>query len=90
MDELEEINMMKLLGVRLGLRMAKIERILKEYSHSVEEQKVTIITTWLRRNDRVRDFQSHRPTWNQLAKAVEKENVVVAESIRSRHVKRSS
>ena len=86
LNALEKISEVDLLGIRLGLQLSTVERISKE-CQSVEQKKVSIIKTWLRRNDIVPYLQSHCPTWTQLAEAVAKENVVVAETIRRKYVK---
>ena len=63
MQEISEIVDWMQLGLRLGLRLSKLQEIQANY-HSVEERRVNMIHSWLISNE--------EPTWEKLISAVDK------------------
>ena len=83
LKEIKSVSQVKSLGLALGLLITAIEHIQRDFS-SVKEQKIEVITHWLKRTEIVRKMQSSPPTWRQLADAVAEEDAVLSDHIRSK------
>ena len=72
------------LGLALGLLISAIDKIQKDFA-SVKEQKIEVIKCWIKRTEIIRNMQSCRPTWSQLADAVADEDAALSDSIRCKY-----
>ena len=83
-EEIKTVNQVQDLGLHLGLLITAIEEIQKDFA-TVKEQRTQVIKYWLKRIEIIRQMQSCRPTWSQLADAVAKQDTDLSDHIRRKY-----
>ena len=82
--ELSDISDVETLGLKLGIRMSALEKIMFEYPQ-LERQKTKVIYYWLKRKDIIREKQNEHPTWDRLVRAVARLDPLLSDRIRHHH-----